>query len=243
MTKRYKIANKVVEINSIYSDVHTYCKDYISNEKQDYTITINQNDINFERYKSEQEDIKEGIKIRKFSDEYLEELAAYRKIADKMVEYDTILFHGSVIAVDGEAYLFTAKSGTGKSTHTKLWKEYFGKRAIMVNDDKPLIHIGNDCTVYGTPYNGKHGIGSNISVPLKAICILERSQTNKIVPTTTTEAYKIFLQQVYRPLDIEKLKKVIDLVDNLLEKVKIYKLGCNISTQAVEVAYRGMNII
>lgn len=240
ITKRYKIADKVVEINSIYNDVHTYCKDYISNKKQDYTITTSQEDINFERYKSEQEDIKEGVQIRKFSDEYLEELAVYRKIADKMIEFDTILFHGSVVAVDGQAYLFTAKSGTGKSTHTRLWKKYFGKRAIMVNDDKPLIHIEKKCTVYGTPYNGKHRIGNNISVPLKAICILDRSETNKIIPINKTEAYNMFLQQVYRPSDLEKLKKVLILIDKLLENVKIYKLGCNISLQAVEVAYNGM---
>ena len=54
------------------------------------------------------------------------------RIADKVI-YDTILFHGSVIAVDGEGYLFTAKSGTGKSTHARLWRETFGDRAVRVS--------------------------------------------------------------------------------------------------------------
>ena len=240
ITRRYKIADKVVEINSIYSDVHTYCKDYISNEKQDYNVTITQDDINFERYKSEQEDIKEGIKIRNFSDRYLEELAVYRKISDKMIEYDTMLFHGSVVAVDGEAYLFTAKSGTGKSTHTRLWKKYFGERAVMINDDKPLIHIDKECRVYGTPYNGKHGIGNNISAPLKSICILERSKSNKIIQISKTEAYSMLMQQVYRPCNPDKLERVMFLVDKLAECIKLYRLGCNMDLKAVEIAYNGM---
>ena len=101
-----------------------------------------------------------------------------------MISYDTILFHGSVIAVDGIGYLFTAKSGTGKSTHTRLWREYFGDRAAMVNDDKPLLKITDSSVIaYGTPYNGKHRLGTNISVPLKAICILTRAADNHIEPT------------------------------------------------------------
>lgn len=71
----------------------------------------------------------------------LEETAVYRKIADKMVDYDTFVFHGSVIAVEGQAYLFTAKSGTGKSTHTRLWREMLGDKAVMVNDDKPMLRV------------------------------------------------------------------------------------------------------
>ena len=100
-----------------------------------FTIVTTQSDIDFEREKSAREDTKEGIPIRHFSDAYLETLAVYRKIADHLLSCDTLLFHGSVIAVDGEGYLFTAKSGTGKSTHTRLWREYFGERAVMVNDE------------------------------------------------------------------------------------------------------------
>ena len=84
-------------------------------------------------------------------DDYLETLAVCRKIAERMPEYDTFLFHGSCIAVDGVGYLFTAKSGTGKSTHTRLWRELLDNRATMVNDDKPLIRIADDgLVIYGT---------------------------------------------------------------------------------------------
>ena len=145
-----------------------------------------------------------------------------------MLDFDTVLFHGSVVAVDGVGYLFTAKSGTGKSTHTKLWRKYFGERAVMLNDDKPLLHIAESGIVaYGTPYNGKHRLGNNISVPLKAICILTRSADNHIEEITREQEYTLLLQQVYRPADMLKMAKTLEMVDRLSDGVKLYRLSCN----------------
>ena len=240
MTRKYKIADKVVEVTSIYAEVHEYCTDYLMDEPADYSVTTTQADIDFEREKSAREDEIEGIPTRQFSYSYLEELAVYRKIAEKMLDYDTVLFHGSVIAVDGVGYLFTAKSGTGKSTHTRLWREYFGDRAVMVNDDKPLLHIADTVTAYGTPYNGKHRLGTNISVPLKAICILTRSAENHIEPITREQAYTMLLQQVYRPADMLKMAKTLELVDRLADCVKLYRLSCNMDISAAIIAYEGM---
>ena len=138
-------------------------------------------------------------------------------------------------------YLFTAKSGTGKSTHTRLWRRLLGDRAVMVNDDKPLLHIGADgVTGYGTPYNGKHRLGCNMSVPLKAICILTRAAENSIVRITKAEAYSMLLQQVYRPADPVQMKKTLVLIDRLAEQTALYRLGCNMDLEAAEVAYNGM---
>ena len=241
MVNRYKIADKVVEVTSIYAEVHEYCADYLTDEPADYSVTTTQADIDFEREKSAREDESEGIPIQHFSDSYLEELAVYRKIAEKILDYDTVLFHGSVVAVDGVGYLFTAKSGTGKSTHTRLWREYFGERAVMVNDDKPLLHIADSGVVaYGTPYNGKHRLGTNTSVPLKAICILTRSADNHIEPITREQAYTMLLQQVYRPADMLKMAKTLELVDRLADSVKLYRLGCNMDISAAKIAYEGM---
>ena len=240
ITRKYKIADKVVEVKSIYAEVHEYCTDYLTDEPADYSVTATQADIDFEREKSAREDEIEGIPIRHFSDSYLEELAVYRKIAEKMLDFDTVLFHGSVVAVDDVGYLFTAKSGTGKSTHTRLWREYFGDRAVMVNDDKPLLHIADTVTAYGTPYNGKHRLGTNTSVPLKAICILTRSAENHIEPITREQAYTMLLQQVYRPADMLKMTKTLELVDRLADSVKLYQLGCNMEISAAKVAFEGM---
>ena len=241
ITRKYKIADNVVEVNSIYDEVHEYCADYLTDDQADYSVTTTQEDIDFEREKSAREDEIEGIPIRQFSDSYLEELAVYRKIAEKMLDYDTVLFHGSVIAVDGVGYLFTAKSGTGKSTHTRLWREYFGNRAVMVNDDKPLLKITDSgVTAYGTPYNGKHRLGTNTSVPLKAICILTRAEDNHIEPITREQAYTMLLQQVYRPADMLKMAKTLELVDRLADSVKLYRLGCNMDISAAKIASEGM---
>ena len=170
-----------------------------------------------------------------------ETLAIYRKIAEKMPEYDTVLMHGSAVAVDGEAYLFTAPSSTGKSTHTRLWREVFGERAVMVNDDKPLVRIDPDgATVFGTPWNGKHRLGANIAVPLRAICLLERAEINRIGEISARGAYPTLLRQTYRPLDPGVFAKMLTLLDRLKTVVRFYRLGCNMELDAARIAYEGM---
>ena len=222
VSNRYKIADRVVEIHSLYYEVHTYCAGYQTDETAEYSVTVSQEDIAFEREKSACEDKLQGIPARHFPDSYLEKLAVYRKIAEQMTAFDTILFHGSCIAVDGMGYLFTAKSGTGKSTHTQLWREYFGDRAVMVNDDKPLIHIGaNDVTVYGTPYNGKHRRGSNLSVPRKAVCMLERAERNRIEPISKAAAFfrSVPTGPPYLPHILKRIAK-----EKNISQVKVYRL-------------------
>lgn len=232
LTDKYDFAGKTVEVNSLNEAVHKYCAVYISDGPVDFSVTTTKKDIEYERSRAE---------TPGYSDGYLEELAVYRKISEKMPYYDTILFHGSVVAVDGAAYLFTAASGTGKSTHVALWRKLFGERAVMVNDDKPLLHIGDVVTAYGTPYDGKHKLSNRIAVPLKAICILTRAETNSIVPVTKSEAYPMLLQQAYRPNDVFALQKTLGLIDKMAEKVGLYRLGCNMDIEAAKVAYDGMN--
>lgn len=237
----YKIARHSVKINSIYNKIHRMCEKYKTFEPQEFCVNIYEEDINLERKKSEAEDKKDGITIRNFSDEYLETLAVYRKISEFLINQNILLFHGSAIAVDGQAYLFTAKSGTGKSTHTKLWRELFGERAMMVNDDKPLLHITEKgVTVYGTPWDGKHHLSNNVSVPLKAICILKRDTTNHIVKIDKSKAYPMLLQQSYRSINLQKMVNTLELIDLLAAKVGLYELSCNMDTEAAWVAYEAL---
>lgn len=242
MINTYKIAQLNITISSLYDEVHRLCEDYLSaDEKTDFLVETTQADIDFERMKSEREDKIQGIPVRQFTDEYLETLAVYRKIAEKMPFYDTILFHGSCVAVNGTGYLFTAKSGTGKSTHTRLWRELLGDRAVMVNDDKPLIHVnGNGALAYGTPWDGKHRLSSNIAVPLKGICILGQAKENLIHQITVQKAYPMLLQQVYRPADSEAMKQTLALIDKLAVKVNLWQLGCNKDIEAAVIAYEAM---
>ncbi|MBR2993707.1 MAG: hypothetical protein IKF31_10440 [Clostridiales bacterium] len=232
ITDRYEFAGKTVEVNSLHEAVHRYCAAYRTDAPADFSVTISQEDIEYERAREE---------TPGHADAYLEELAVYRKVSEKMPYYDTILFHGSVIAVDGAAYVFTAKSGTGKSTHTALWRRLFGDRAVMVNDDKPLLHVGDVVTAYGTPYDGKHKLSNKIAVPLKAVCILERAEENSIVKITRSEAYPMLVQQAYRPADIAAMQKTLSLIDKMADSVELYRLGCNMDPDAARVAYEGMN--
>lgn len=240
-SKNYKMAGKIIKITSLHEDIHEYCRDYRSEGKSDFSIETSQADIEFEREKSAHENIAEGYEIINYSDGYLEELAIYRKISERMPAYDTFLFHGSAVAVDGFAYMFTAPSGTGKSTHAKLWCDLLGDNAIMINDDKPFIKITqNQAIAYGTPFNGKHRRGNNISVPLKAICILERSESNHIHKITANEAYTKLLQQTYRPLNPLALTKTLQLLDELMKRVDFYHLCCNMDIEAAKISYNAM---
>ncbi len=197
-------------------------------------------EIAFERAKAKREDETEGREIGSRSDNYLEMLAVYRKIAEKLPIYDTFLFHGSAIAVDGQSYVFTAKSGTGKSTHARLWRELLGDCAVMVNDDKPLLKVqpDNTVTVYGTPWDGKHHLSRNIAVPVRAICLLERSPDNHIREISKAEAMPMLLQQAYRPADPAALAKTLALIDRL--NVKLYRLCCNMDPSAAKLSYHTM---
>ncbi len=241
MTGLYCFAERMVQINSLYSDIHTLCRDYRAEGKADFTVTIEPGDITFERCHWESENEKTVNQVPSYSDGYLETLAVYRKIAEKMPSYDTVLFHGSAIAVDGEAYLFIAKSGVGKSTHTRLWRELLGERAVMVNDDKPLVRITQrGATVYGTPWDGKHRLSCNIAVPLKAVCLLERAKENTIHTISESEAILSFLKQVYRPSCSQGLKKTLALLDLLMKSVGLYRLCCNKQPQAAKIAFETM---
>lgn len=241
MTNTYKFADKLIKITSLHDQVHEYCKDYLAEGEADLDVVITQSDIDYERKRNARTDEIEGRRQLDSPDDYLEELAVYRKIAEQMPLYDTFLFHGSCVAVGGEGYLFTAKSGTGKSTHTRLWRELFGDKAVMVNDDKPLIKCTDkSVTVYGTPYNGKHRLGSDISVPLKAVCIIERAGQNTIRRITREEAYPMLIQQMYRPSDPVSLARSMFLIDRLAGQTGLYRLGANMDISAAETAYNAM---
>lgn len=237
----YRIADTVFGIFSIYGQVHDMCRDYRCEEPAELTVTVDPSDIDRERIMAEKQNRLEGGCGRSYADAYLETLVVYRKIAHLLLDQDVLLFHGSAISVDGEAYLFTAPSGTGKSTHTRLWRQMFGDRAFMVNDDKPLLKITDSgVIVYGSPWDGKHRLSRNTAVPLKAICILERSGDNHIEPITTAQALPVLLQQTHRPRNRNDLIQTMDLMDRLVHRIRLFRLGCNMAPEAAGVSYNGM---
>lgn len=226
-----KIAGKAIKITPMFPQIFKMCRDYLTDEEPLFEVKTTKEDLEKEKSLADGE-YREG---------YLETLAVYRKIVTRLVFYDILLVHGSAIAVDGNAYLFTAPSGTGKSTHTRLWREYFKDRAVMVNDDKPLVGFREDGVfIYGTPWNGKHRLGNNICAPLKGVCILERAEENRISMVNKKEAYAALLAQIYRPVENgEAMIKTLQLADRFME-LPLYRLGCNMSPDAAVTAYEGM---
>ena len=236
-----RLADRVVAVSALYESTRDFCSEYITDAEADFSVCVEPLDIISEDKKSDEEREAEGLKPYKYPPAYLETLALYRKIAEKMADFGTILFHGSTIMLDGEAYIFTAKSGTGKSTHTRLWREVFGDRAVMINDDKPLISFKDGKpVVYGTPWCGKHGLGKNISAPVKAICLLTRGESNTIAKISAPLAMPELFMQTYRFSDSEGMKRVLATLDSLINSVGIYRLACNMNPEAARVAYEGM---
>lgn len=236
-----KLADKVISVAANYDSTVTFCKDYLTDADPEIAVSVSMEDILYEKIKSKRERELEGLSEWEPPLPYLETLALYRKIAEALVCEGIILFHGSAISLDGDVYLFTAKSGTGKSTHTRLWREVYGERAVMINDDKPLIAIKEDgVVVYGTPWNGKHRLGVNASAPLKAICILERNEKNIIKEEIAMATFPEILSQTYRFSDVVGMKKTLELLDKMLKQVKVFRLGCNMDREAAVVSYNGM---
>ena len=162
---------------------------------------------------------------------------------EKLLEFDGFMLHASAVSYKDGAYLFSAPSGTGKSTHTALWRKVFGEDEVyIINDDKPIIRITDgEPIVYGTPWSGKTDQNRNVGVKLKGICFLERSEDNWIKRLETADALYGILNQTLRPWEGDKMGKLLELLDKLLTQTAVYRMGCNISEDAVYTAYNGMN--
>lgn len=205
VTFRMKIAGQVGQICPLFGSTAQFFRAYLAEDTPDFSMTVSPEDLLFEQAELDEEARTEGFRRRQFTDPFLERAAIQRAFAEHLFDRDTLLVHGSTVAVDGIAYLFTARSGTGKSTHTKLWRETFGDRAVMVNDDKPFLQL-REQMVYacGSPWSGKHGLDSNVILPLGGICILHRGSENRIHPIVPSQALPMLLHQSYHPLSPEK---------------------------------------
>ncbi|MDO4586559.1 MAG: hypothetical protein Q4C95_04590 [Planctomycetia bacterium] len=161
----------------------------------------------------------------------------------KLLRYNGFMLHASAIAYEDNAYLFSAPSGTGKSTHTDQWQQYFGtEKAIIINDDKPAIRlIDNRFYVFGTPWSGKSDKNLDIKVPLKGIVFLEQSPENWIQSISVSEAIYLIFNQTLFALTQDQMNVLLSLLDQLLSRMVIFKMGCTISQEAVELAYQTLN--
>ncbi len=176
------------------------------------------------------------------SDAQREALSLYRSVAEALPGAGAFAFHASAIAVDGQAYLFAAPSGIGKSTHARLWRELLGARAVMINDDKPFLRVLEDGTalVFGSPWDGKHHLSSNLAVPVKAVCLLTRADQNRVTRTGKSELLPGLLRQTYRPQSPVALSQTLALWNALT--AEFYILECNMELDAARLACKTLKI-
>ncbi len=233
---KLEIAGLVVQVQPLFQSTRDYCRKYLSEREPELLLTVTREALLREQERLDREADEEGLRRRRFSDPFLERSVVQQGIADALIERNTLMLHGSTVAVDGQAFLFTAACGTGKSTHTRLWREAFGDRAVMVNDDKPFLRLtSGGVLACGSPWSGKHGLDSNITVPLKGICILRRGPENIIRPIGPGEAMDMLLHQSHEP------ERAQGLVRRLAEQVPLWEMECTRDPQAAWVAWEAMS--
>jgi len=160
-----------------------------------------------------------------------------RGVADELFNYNTLLIHGAAIDVDGKCYIFIAPSGTGKSTHARNWLRMV-KGASIVNGDKPFVNVASGL-VYGSPWCGKEGMGSNTVSKLAAIVSLERGNTNTIRRVSFKEFLPSLIQQCYVPQEGRLATKAYQLMAKL-SNTPCYRLRCNMDPESALIAYKGV---
>jgi hypothetical protein len=225
-----KIAGQVAQIHPLFESTAQYFRAYLTEEAPDFSCAVTPDSLRFEQAELDEEARLEGFRYRTFTDPFLERAAIQRAFAEHLFDRDTLLFHGSAVALEGRGYLFAAPCGTGKSTHARLWREVLG--AVAVNDDKPFLRLTEQgAMLYGSPWQGKHGIGANLTVPLAGICLLERGSENGISSLSPQEALPMLLRHCCESES---------LVKPLCQAVLLWKLACTISPEAAELAYNTM---
>lgn len=235
-----EIVGSVFCVHSLFESTRDYCRDYWTERQPEYTVIITVEDLLCEQELLNAEADEEGLKRRRFSDPFLERSVLQRKIAEILFDLDVLLMHGSTVSVDGQAYLFTAACGTGKSTHTRFWCDLFAERAQMVNDDKPFLRLNKDSVLaYGSPWTGKHGLGNHICCPLKGICILKRGTVNRIRRICVDEARSTLMHQCFQPE--ERLEQAAVMVERLMYLVPLWEMECIKDPSAALMAWDAMS--
>ena len=152
----------------------------------------------------------------------LEESGIFRMLAKR----GGVVLHSSyVFTKQGEALLFSAPSGTGKSTQAELWRSYAG--AKVINGDRALIKAQNGVTANGIFFSGTSGICENVTAPIRAIVLLRQSFANELKKVSGKEAFMRLLPQCsYYPKEEENLKLVTGILAEIISAVPIYDFGC-----------------
>lgn len=232
----YRIADIEIGIENHSEFTKKYLSEYKSDSTEaEFIVIVTEEMLNYEK----------EIAVEKTAEPYYEITAILRAICYVVLEnYSGFFLHCSCLEYNGEAYVFTAKSGTGKSTHSRLWRKVFGEKVTMINDDKPIVRLIDDTFyIYGTPWNGKHNISNNIKVPIKSIFYLHQSKENKAVQCDPISAISKLLSQTVLPDNKASMNNLLTMLEKLISTTPMFDLFCNISEDAVYTALNSVSEI
>ncbi|MGE4320058.1 MAG: hypothetical protein AB7E61_01260 [Acholeplasmataceae bacterium] len=151
--------------------------------------------------------------------------------------FNNIPIHGSAISYQNQGMIFSAPSGTGKSTQRTLWQTYLNDQIIVINDDKPMIYKNHQFMVTSMPFSGKSKMSTHIEVPLKAIIFLKQASKPKIQKLDDIHAVKYMLENVYRPAHKTHYEWLLTMIHMLLEEVDIYLLEATKEKDTFDILY------
>lgn len=227
---KIKVADLVVEAEFYYELMQSRVSPYACNDNEKTDIDINVSEQFYIDRHTENPQMTLGECECLWSGSYFYE---------QLTRFNGIMLHASCVEYEGKAYLFSARSGTGKSTHTHLWLEHLpGSR--IINDDKPAIRcVDGGYYAYGTPWSGKNDESINIGVPIGGIAFISRGE-NAIKRIPGIKALRLFMEQTVRPKDKALMENMLENLNGVLTNVPIYELSCDMSEEAVKTSYEGM---
>ena len=228
----YRIADMNIAVAPRFDYTKEYLADYAVNDSDyELAVTVTDDMIAYEQ------ELNVRIHGYPMSEALCESVAILRVLCDHIIRRGGFFLHCSCLKYRGKAIIFTAPSGTGKSTHASLWKEHFGDEVEMINDDKPLVREKEDgFVIYGTPWRGKHGRGANISAPIGAIFFRAQAPENSVEKIDGFTALTLLMQQTVIPSGKNDTSALLDMLSRLIEHTPMFRLNCNISDEAVETS-------
>lgn len=232
----FRFADVPVQVVSRFGMLERVGASYLEQDMSEgpvFTIRATDDDLAYDRAISPE-----------FPDPYVELCTIHRLTADKLAPLRRVLFHSCVVEYEGRAYAFTARSGTGKSTHARLWRKYLGAHgAKILNGDKPFLYVpeNGETVVYGCPWTGKEGWGYNGSAPLAGICILRQAPVCSIERLAPNVAAEQIVRQCHIPRESPLgALTVLRCLDRVLAEVPVWTMGCDISETAVKTSFEAL---
>lgn len=223
----YRIADFTVKMNCRSAYLQKLCLPYRCMENVEAEIDLRYSEAERER-------------CPQMSAAMFEYNVTIGRFIKNILDKGAFCYHASALSVDGEGILFSADSGTGKSTHARLWHEFMSQEheVISLNDDKPIIRlIDGKPWIYGSPWSGKHSIHQNDRAPVKALVFLERGEENRIEKLQPEEVFSRMFPQVIGGKSGESIAQLLELLDQFVRNISVYRLQCNISEEAVRLVY------